>query len=190
MTFAANDEISNMLMFDDDLDIQKNKDTPHKNKLKSKQKFHTKPNKRFTERASTFAKLAGSACWDAYSIFNEEDTYRLAEECYMHALHWRKNTSTTNARVPRIPIEDLILLTISILINDSTSKYAMGVFDIYHTTIDEQFERMLEVLDQVLTFEMQLLTEDEKNCVGFKQPFIDYALYIIDGCDFPVQVHQ
>ena len=153
--------------------------TPHQTK-----KLMQKPRKKFVRaETSNWDKWAYTDAWESVSIFTEEDTYSLCRECWMPA-------TIDSKRTQRLPIEELLLMTLCILINDTTSKNAQAKHNIYYKTVDYQFERMLNAIDVALAPELSLLTENEKEFVPFDEPFIECALYTIDGCDFPILAHQ
>ena len=181
----------NTIFLDEDIDI----DTDHKQDTKDPKKnnkntaHQTKkalqqPRKKFTRpETSNWEKWAYTEAWDSVSIFTEEDTYNLYRQCWMPA-------TSNNKRVPRLPIEELLLMTLCILINDTTNKNVQAKHTIYYKTVDSQFERMLEAIDEALTPELTLLSDNEKDFVPFDEPFIECALYTIDGCDFPILAHK
>ena len=85
-------------------------------------------------------------------------------------------------------VEACLFSVLGILSTGVSDPAMEAVVEMPHSLIGVEFERVLKILDTVLTDQMFLMDEEEKAmCVGAAKthPFI---MYYIDGCDFPLQI--
>ena len=120
--------------------------------------------------------------WKQLSMFDEEQTYDIVRKCY------RSVAENTKACIYKP--EEYILATITIIHSTVTDGITAALFDMSDSEINTKFNAVLPVLDTVLEPEMQELTTEEKEA-GLAEvlQFPVQMWYIIDGCDFPVEVH-
>ena len=181
------------IIIDEDVDLDEDMiPTNIKNNKHKKKNFVQQANKSavptnvYKNRDSAWDRYAKTDGWACISIFTEKDTYDLTRLVFPH---YKKPSGQSRARIGVHPFEDILLCTLCILINGCTNLLAECVFQMPSNFIAIAFERCLYALDAALDFEMQLLSDQEKRSAQPPTEFPD-ALYIVDGSDFPVAVHQ